>query len=69
MLMSDEALTVERLEQWTRSGAHWWVVALADNRAVVQLCACTGEPVERLESDNRELNEYLQNARSDLDLA
>jgi len=69
MLMSDEALTVERLEQWTRSGAHWWVVALADNHAVVQLCACTEEPVERLESDNRELNEYLQNTRSDLDLA
>jgi hypothetical protein len=69
MLVSDEVLTVERLEQWTRSGAHWWVVALADNHAVVQLCACTGEPVERLESDNRELNEYLQNARSDLDLA
>ncbi|HEY5431625.1 MAG TPA: hypothetical protein VIK04_21105 [Solirubrobacteraceae bacterium] len=67
--MSDEVLTVERLEQWARSGAHLWVVALADNHAVVQLCACTGEPVERLESDNRKLIEYLQSAQSDLDLA
>jgi hypothetical protein len=67
--MSKRVLTVERLEQWALSGAHWWVVALADNHAIVQLCACTGEPVERLESDDRKLIQYLQSARSDLDLA
>lgn len=35
--------------------AHWWIVALVEDHALVQLWACTGEPVERLESDNREL--------------
>ncbi len=67
--MSDGKLTIGHLERWVLSGAHWWVVALSADHAVVQLCACTGEPVERLESDDRDLIAYLQGVRSDLDLA
>jgi hypothetical protein len=66
--MSEGPLTIELLERWALAGAHWRVIALDGDGAVVELCACTGEPVELMESDNRELMEYLQSARSDLDL-
>jgi hypothetical protein len=39
-----------RLEDWEDAGAVWRVAELTEDRAVVDLCACTGEPVDRLES-------------------
>ena len=67
--MTAETLTIERLERWTLAGAHWRVVEITADRAVVDLCACTGEPVERLASTAREVLGYLRTARSDFDLA
>jgi hypothetical protein len=46
---------VELLSRWEEHGATWRVVELTEDRAVVDLCTCHGEPVERLESDDREL--------------
>jgi hypothetical protein len=66
--MSTEALTIECLERWVLSGAHWRVVEITNQHAVVELCACTGEPVERLRSDDHGVIGYLSTARSDLDL-
>jgi hypothetical protein len=43
---------LENLENWTLSGGRWRVVSISNERAVVDLCACTGEPMERLESDD-----------------
>jgi hypothetical protein len=63
-----EAVTVERLERWALHGAHWRVVDLTDEWALVELCTCTGEPVERLQSDDPAVVGYLRRARSDLDL-
>jgi hypothetical protein len=51
---------IERLERWEDLGALWRAVVIHDDRAVVHLCACTGEPVDRLESDDRELIAYLR---------
>jgi hypothetical protein len=63
--MSAEALTIERLERWELFGAHWRLVELTDVRAVVDLCACTGELVERAESDDAEVIGYLRAAGPD----
>ena len=65
----NDALTINRLEEWARSGAHWRVIHLSDRRAVVELQQCTGEPIERLESGTPDLIAYLQGVESDLDLA
>jgi hypothetical protein len=66
--MTCEPLTVERLEHWALSGAHCRVAELTSQRAVVDLCACTGEPVERLQSEDRAVIAYLTVAPPDLDL-
>ena len=51
---------VEMLERWEDHGAEWRVVQLSDELAVVDLCTCYGEPVERIESDDAELLRYLR---------
>lgn len=55
--MSEE---LEKLERWTDSGADYKVVHLSDEAAVVDLTTCSGEPMERLESDDPRLIEYLR---------
>ena len=52
--------TVEVLQRWEDHGAEWRVVQLSDELAVVDLCTCYGEPVERIESDDAELLHYLR---------
>ena len=37
----------------------WRTVHLSDAKAIVDLCTCHGEPVERLESDDPELIAFL----------
>jgi hypothetical protein len=66
--MTTQTLTIEGLENWARAGAHWRVVHHGQKRAVVELQQCTGEPIERLESDDPALLAYLQGVESDLDL-
>jgi hypothetical protein len=65
--VSPTALTVERLEHWTDSGAHWRVVEITDEHVVMDLCACTGEPVERIRSDDIAILAHIGAARSDMD--
>lgn len=68
MLMTTEPLTVDRLESWALSGAHWRVVSRSENRVTVELQQCTGERVELLESEDPELLRYLRGISSNLDL-
>jgi hypothetical protein len=63
-----ETLTIETLEDWARAGAHWRVLHHGEHRSVVELQQCTGELVERLESDDPAVIAYLQGVESDLDL-
>jgi hypothetical protein len=51
---------VETLERWCDHGADYRVLHLSERRAIVQLCTCSGEPVDRLESGDPRLIEYLQ---------
>jgi hypothetical protein len=60
-------VTIEQLERWADAGAHWRVVHHSERRAVVELQQCTGEPVERVASDDPEVIAYLRDVESDLD--
>jgi hypothetical protein len=56
-------LTIDRLERWALFGAHWRVVRLSADHAVVDLCACTGEHVERADTADAAVIEYLRTAQ------
>jgi hypothetical protein len=59
---------VDTLKRWEHHGAAWRTVHLSDAKAIVDLCTCFGEPVERIESEDAELIEFLrENAGLDRD--
>jgi hypothetical protein len=60
--MTANQLTIDVLERWVLLGAQWRVVDLSDQRAVVDLCNCTGETVERLRSEDPSLISYVRTA-------
>jgi hypothetical protein len=66
--MPTETLTVDGLERWLLFGAHWRVVDISNEHAVVDLCTCTGEPLERVRTGDPSVIRYLRTAHSDLDL-
>ena len=59
---------IENLEDWTLSGGSWRMVSISSDQAVVDLCTCTGEPMERLESDDPAVIAYLRTTHSIHDL-
>ena len=56
---------IEVLERWERYGAIWRTRQVTDDLAIVDLCMCHGEPVERLESHDPELIAYLRQVQRD----
>jgi hypothetical protein len=52
--------TIEQLEEWAEHGAVWRAIEVSDERAVIDLCSCTGEPMERVQSDAPELIDYVR---------
>jgi hypothetical protein len=48
------------LERWEDGGAMWRALHVSEHKAIVDLCTCTGEPVEQLESDDPELIRLLE---------
>jgi hypothetical protein len=50
------------LERWRHNGAGFRVLHLSEQAAIVELHTCTGEPVDRLESNDPRLIQYLQAA-------
>jgi hypothetical protein len=56
-------LDVDALKQWEDNGAKWRAIEVTDQRAVVELCTCYGEPVDRLEGDAPELIEFVRAQR------
>ncbi len=61
MTAEDPVATIER---WTGSGADYRVVHLSDDAAVVDLTTCHGEAMERIESSDPRLIEYLRRESS-----
>jgi hypothetical protein len=58
-------LSLEDLERWEEHGATWHALDVSDERAVVQLCTCYGEPVDLVSGDSPELIEYVRSRRDD----
>jgi fatty-acyl-CoA synthase len=50
---------LDTLRQWELNGGTWRVVERSGTGAVVDLCTCTGEPMERLSSSDPALLAYL----------
>ena len=65
--MSTHPLRLDDLERWVLSGAHWRVVDISNEHAVVDMCTCMGEPMQRVESDDPAVIGYLRTAHSELD--
>lgn len=55
---------LQALQDWEAAGAHWRLLALGDEGAVVELLTCLGEPVDRLESGDAALLAYLRHRPS-----
>lgn len=53
-------VTIDYLEEWKGHGAIWRAVEVSDERAVIDLCSCTGEPMDRVQSDERDLIAYVR---------
>ena len=64
--MSSRPVTIDDLESWVLSGAHWRVVDISGDHAVVDMCTCTGEPMERVESADPVVIGYLRTAHAEL---
>jgi hypothetical protein len=64
--VTESTLTLADLERWELFGATWRVVELSDERAVLDMCACTGQLVERRASGDRAVIDYLRAAAADV---
>jgi hypothetical protein len=53
-------LTIAELEQWVAFGARWRPQRIGDEQAIVDLCQCTGEFVERREAVDPEVIAYVR---------
>ena len=56
---------LSELEDWELHGATWRALELGKQRVVLELCSCSGEPMDRVESEERKLIEYVRARRAD----
>jgi len=57
--------TIHELEDWERNGAVWRPAELYAGRAVVDLCSCTGELMERVESEDPDFVALVRRRRDE----
>lgn len=55
--------TIDELKDWERSGAVWRPAEISSARAVVDLCSCSGELMDRVESDDPEFVTFVRARR------
>ena len=53
-------ITIAALERWEDNGALWRTTELTADRVVVELCTCSGEPVDALASQDPALIEFVR---------
>jgi hypothetical protein len=59
---------IDVLKRWEDHGAVWRAWSVTETEAIVDLCTCTGEPVDQLRSSDAALLRYLaKRPRSDAD--
>jgi hypothetical protein len=61
----DHEPTIEVLENWTGAGAVWKTVHVSDALAIVDLCTCYGEPVDRVETRDAAAIAYIRDRLND----
>ena len=54
------SVTIEDLDRWEDNGAVWRPFEVTDTHAVIDLCSCTGEPMERVQSDAEDVIELAR---------
>ena len=52
--------TIAELEDWEESGATWSAVELDADRAVIDLCTCSGERMERVQSEDPQVIAFVR---------
>jgi hypothetical protein len=57
--------TIEGLRSWEDHGATWRVVDVSNERAVVQLCTCYGEPVDLVQTLDPEVIAFVRRGPRD----
>lgn len=57
--------TVAELEDWERNGAVWRPAEIYADRAVVDLCTCSGELMDRVESEDPQFIAFVRARRDD----
>jgi hypothetical protein len=60
MARKDTETPVDVLKRWEDHGATWRAIHVSDVKAIVDLCTCYGEPVDRIESDDPRLVRFLR---------
>ena len=58
-------ITIDQLRAWREHGAVWRPVEIGDEQAVIDLCTCSGEPMERVYGDDPTLIAYVRAHRGD----
>jgi hypothetical protein len=58
-------VTIEELQRWREHGAIWRAIEVSDERAVVELCTCYGDPVDIVQSHAPELIAYVREHRAE----
>jgi hypothetical protein len=54
------SVTVEDLERWEEHGAVWRPFTVTEDHALIDLCSCSGEPMERVQSEAPEVIEFVR---------
>jgi hypothetical protein len=54
------SVTIKDLERWEDGGAIWRPFEVTDRHAVIDLCSCTGEAMERVQSDAEDVIELAR---------
>ena len=58
--MTRRRTTIAELQDWEASGALWKPVEVDHDHAVVDLCTCSGERMERVQTDEPEVIAFVR---------
>jgi hypothetical protein len=54
------SVTVEHLKDWELNGANWRAIELDDQHTVIDMRSCTGELMDRVQSEEPEVIDYVR---------
>jgi hypothetical protein len=57
-------MTIEDLQRWEEHGAIWRARELSDERAVLELCTCYGEPVDLVQTRDPKVIDFVRRHRA-----